>query len=72
MKPLEVFDLRADPEEHDDLAAGLDGAEIREMEDRLLGAKLSIDAFWSQHPVPAEPAGRWGCRGPPMGRVRTR
>ena len=50
MRPLEVFDLAADPEEQHDLAATLDGAEIREMEDRLLGAKLSIDGFWRLHP----------------------
>lgn len=52
MKPLEVFDLSADPEELDDLAPGLDGAEIRELEGRLLGGKLSIDAFWERFPPP--------------------
>lgn len=57
LRPLEVFDLRTDPGEHDNLAAGLDGAEIREMESRLLGAKLSIDAFWQQHPVTAASPG---------------
>ena len=51
MRPLEVFDLAQDPGELADLAPELDGAEIREAEERLLGAKLSIDAFWAQHPV---------------------
>ena len=50
MKPVEVFDLSVDPGERHDLAAELDGAAIREMEERLLGAKLSIDAFWRQRP----------------------
>ncbi len=55
MRPLEVFDLAADPGEQRDLAPGLEGAEVREIEARLRGAKLSIDAFWRRHPV-AEPA----------------
>ena len=57
MKPLEVFDLAADPGERNDLAAALDGAEIREIEARLLGAKLSVDGFWRQHPAPASAGG---------------
>ena len=51
LRPLEVFDLSADPEEQNDLAAELDGAEIREIEARMLGARLTVEAFWRQYPV---------------------
>ena len=64
LRPSEIFDLAVDPGEHNNLAAGLDGAEIRELEGRLLGAKLSIDDFWRQYPVPEASNGTTGVTSP--------
>ncbi len=58
-RPLEVFDLARDPLERDDLQGSLDAAVVREIEDRLLGYKLTVDRFWAQFPVRNGPPGWW-------------
>ncbi len=58
-RPPEVFDLTRDPREHRDLGETLPAEERRELEDRLLGYKISIDRFWAQFPVHDGPQGWW-------------
>lgn len=50
MRPTEVFDLVRDPLERHSLAETLPPEELRQAESRMLGAKLSVDAFWQDRP----------------------
>jgi arylsulfatase A-like enzyme len=50
-RPLEVFDLAADPGERVDLARTLDASLLRELESSLFGFQLSVDRFWGRQPL---------------------
>ena len=64
LRPTEVFDLAVDPAERRNLASSLDPADLRRAEGRMLGWKLSIDAFWQQRPTEQGPR-LWWNRQPP-------
>ena len=51
MRPTQVFDLVRDPGEQQSISETLSREELRGIEDRLLGTKLSVDAFWDRHPA---------------------
>jgi len=59
MRPTQVFDLEQDPGELYSIAETLTQEELRSAEGRMLGVKLSADAFWEQYPVEDETLTWW-------------
>ncbi|MEM1203899.1 MAG: sulfatase-like hydrolase/transferase [Acidobacteriota bacterium] len=49
MRPLEVFDLAADPREKHDLSGELTEAEQQGLEQQILGEWLRVETFWKEH-----------------------
>ncbi|MDY7093329.1 MAG: sulfatase [Acidobacteriota bacterium] len=65
LRPTEAFDLASDPGETENLALEMSEEEIHRAEERILGFRLTVDAWWAEHPAQTSGAERWWQEAPP-------
>ncbi|MCB1054781.1 MAG: LTA synthase family protein [Acidobacteria bacterium] len=65
LRPTEAFDLATDPGETHNLAPALSPETIHAAEQKILEFRLSVDAWWAEHPAQTSGPERWWQEAPP-------